>query len=136
MTTKTVLCFDFGMRKIGVAIGQSVTNTARALHNIKAQDGIPNWGVITALINEWRADALVVGLPYNMDKTEQHITFAARKFARRLEALYRLPVHMMDERLTTKEALSQLHELGDKKTDVDSYAALLILEAWLRDNAY
>ncbi len=133
MTAQTVLCFDFGMRKIGVAIGQSVTKTARPLQNIKATDGIPNWDLIANLIAEWTADALVVGLPYNMDGSEQTITLAARKFARRLEAKFHLPVHMKDERLSTKEALAQLQAKNDKKTEVDSYAAALILESWLRE---
>lgn len=129
----TLLCFDFGMRKIGVAVGQSVTKTAKALRNIKAQDGVPKWEQIGELINTWHADALVVGLPYNMDGTEQNISLAARKFAKRLEAKFQLTVHLKDERLTTKEAQSQLHEQGDKRTDVDSYAAALILESWLRE---
>lgn len=128
-----MLSFDFGMSKIGVAVGQSITQTARPLTNIKAQDGIPNWRDIESLIAEWHADALIVGLPYNMDGTLQDISLAARKFARRLKAQFRLPVYMCDERLTTKEAQSLLHEKGDKKTEVDSFAASLILESWFRE---
>ena len=136
MTTNanTLLAFDFGMRKIGVAIGQSVTGTARPLHNIKAQDGIPNWEQIQSLIDDWHADALVVGLPLNMDGTEQNILYAAKKFARRLEANFKLPVYLKDERLTTKEAQRLLMEKGDKKTTVDSFAAALILESWFREH--
>lgn len=135
MTTEsTLLAFDFGMRKIGVAVGQSVTQTARPLHNIKAQDGIPNWDEIQSLIKEWHADGLVVGLPLNMDGTEQTILFAAKKFARRLGEKYKLPVYLSDERLTTKEAQRQLIERGDKKTPVDSFAAALILESWFREH--
>lgn len=130
----TLLAFDFGMRKIGVAVGQSITGTARPLHNIKAQDGIPNWEHIQSLIDEWHANALVVGLPLNMDGTEQTILYAAKKFARRLETHFKLPVYLKDERLTTKEAQRLLSEKGDKKTAVDSFAAALILESWFREH--
>jgi putative Holliday junction resolvase len=133
---QTILCFDFGMSKIGVAIGQAITRTARPLQNIKAQDGIPSWEQIQQLIDEWAADALVVGLPYNMDGSLQDITFAARKFSRRLEAKFRLPVFLSDERLTTKEALSLLKDKGNKKTDLDSMAAVLILESWFREHSH
>lgn len=131
---QVILCFDFGMRKIGVAVGQSVTQSAKPLHNLKAQDGIPNWEQIQQLITEWHADALVVGLPYNMDGTLQDVSFAAKKFARRLETKFGLTVYLCDERLTTKEAQSLLQLTGDKKTAVDSLAAALILESWFREH--
>ena len=134
-TPATLLAFDFGMRKIGVAVGQSVTKTAEPLTPLKAQDGIPEWDQIDALIKEWQVAALVVGLPLNMDGSEQHIMFAAQKFARRLEHKFKLPVFLNDERLTTKEAQRILVERNDRKTSVDSFAAVLILESWMREHS-
>ena len=134
---KILLGFDFGMKRIGVAVGQSITQTANPLTTLKAQQGIPSWKEIETLINEWKADALIVGIPYNMDNTEQSITFSARKFANRLKGRFHLPVYLVDERLTTIEAKQQLAELGAKYADlkqVDSYAAKIILESWLKQH--
>lgn len=132
----TVIGFDFGMRKIGVAVGQTVSYTAQPLPLLKAQDGIPDWNHIQGLINEWAPNGLLVGIPYNMDKTEQEISLAARKFARRLETKYHLPIHLVDERLTTKEARAILRAQGSRETLVDSCAAALIVESWLREQPY
>lgn len=132
-TIHTVIGFDFGMRKIGIAVGQSVTKTASPLAKLNAQDGIPNWAHVGTLIKAWQPDALVVGLPLNMDGTTQDITFAAQKFSRRLKAFYRLPVFMMDERLTTKSAQSHFDKQAHKKADLDSLAAVIIVESWLRE---
>ena len=126
--------FDFGMRKIGMAVGQTVSCTAQPLPPLKAQDGIPAWDDIQTIIDEWGPNALVVGMPYAMDQSEQEITFAARKFARRLENKYHLPVHLVDERLTTREARDILQEQGSHARLVDSHAAALILESWLREH--
>ncbi len=125
------------MRKIGVAVGQAITESATPLTIIKAKDGIPSWEEIDILIKEWGADALVVGIPYNMDGSEQEIGFAAKKFAVRLKNHYHLPVFLVDERLTTVQAR---YELKDKRNfkqaqrNVDSVAAKLILESWFRDH--
>lgn len=131
---KVLLCFDFGMRKIGVAVGQTITRSASPLDIIKAQDGIPNWEQIAALIQTWNADTLVVGIPFNLDGSDQPITHATRKFARRLENHFHLPVLMIDERLTTKVARQAVQQIyaDDKKIAIDSYAAKIILESWFR----
>lgn len=131
----TLLGFDFGMRCIGVAVGQTLTQSATPLPALKVQDGIPNWQFIISLIKEWSADGLVVGLPLNMDGSRQTITFAAQKFANRLQEHSQLPVYCVDERLTTKEARAQIFATGQplQKENIDSYAAKLILESWLRD---
>jgi putative holliday junction resolvase len=130
-----VIGFDFGMRSMGVAVGQAVTRTATPLAALKARDGVPDWALVTTLINNWQPHALVVGIPLNMDGTEQPVTVAARRFARKLGGRYRLPVHEVDERLTTVEARTQLFEQGGykalDKTAVDSYAAKLMVEQWL-----
>lgn len=126
--------FDFGMRRIGVAIGQSVTKTANPLIILKAKDGVPSWDEIDKLIKTWKVDACVVGIPVHMDGKEQEITFAARRFAAKLKAQSHLPVFVVDERLTSIEAKRQMKENNvnrQKRQEIDSYAAKLILEAWL-----
>ncbi len=131
----TLLGFDFGMKRIGVAIGQTVTQTARPLGIIKADAGIPQWASLDKLIKNWQPDALVVGIPLNMDGTEQPITLNAREFATRLQLRFKLPVFEMDERLTSVEAKARLFESGGykalKNTPIDSVAAQLILQNWL-----
>jgi len=127
---QTLLAFDFGMKKIGVAVGQTVTKSATPLNKLPAKDGIPDWGSIKDLINEWKAKALVVGVPYNMDGSEQEITHAAKKFGNRLQERFQLPIYFVDERLTTVEAKSDLRHPSSL---VDSYAAKLILETCFRE---
>lgn len=128
------LTFDFGMKSIGVAIGQSVSGTASPLSALKAQDGIPDWSKIDALLQEWKPTQMLVGLPLNMDGTEQHLTQCSKKFARRLRHKFNLPVHEFDERLSTADAKQKLFELGGvkklKKDLIDSVSACLIYETW------
>lgn len=135
-SAKVVLGFDFGLRKIGVAIGQSITQSANPLTILKARDGIPSWDEIQKIINDWQAEAFVVGLPLHLDNSEQHISLAARKFARRLQGRFALPVYLVDERYSSREAKSQLKATDSLSADtlVDSYAAKLILESWFRQN--
>ena len=133
---KLLLGFDFGTKQIGVAVGQMITRQARELCNLKAQDGIPRWEQIEALIKEWQPDALVVGLPLHMDGTPSDMCVCAEKFARRLNGRFNLPVHTHDERLTTFEAkgqrLSQGQQRGSyKEQPVDALAAALLLQGWL-----
>jgi len=135
---KIVLGFDFGMKRIGVAIGQTVTQTARPLDTLPAKEGLPNWEALSKLINKWLPDALVVGIPLNMDGTDQPISDKARQFARQLSQHFQLPVHEMDERLTTKAARENLFAEGGYKAlqdgQVDRVAAQLILQNWLAEN--
>ena len=134
----TLIGFDFGMRRIGVAVGQMVTRSANPVAILKATDGVPNWDHILELITVWQADALVVGIPVSMDDSEQPITFAARKFANKLHGRFKLPVYTMDERLTTVEAkrvLAQQKKIASN-TPLDSYAAKLILEQWLHEQPW
>lgn len=131
----SVIAFDFGMKSIGIAIGQSVTGTASPLHAFRAQDGIPNWDKLAELITQWQPDALLVGLPLNMDGTQQPITASVKRFAGRLKHKYKLPVFLHDERLSTVDAKAKLFELGGykklTKEKVDSVSACLIYESWL-----
>ncbi|RUM48507.1 MAG: Holliday junction resolvase RuvX [Marinomonas sp.] len=133
-TAIAVLGFDFGTTRIGVAIGQSLTGQGRPLVPLKATDGIPNWDMISALVEEWQPDAFVVGLPLNMDGSENEMCQRARKFAKRLHGRYNRPYHMMDERLSSYEAKGQVIAQGGnrnfKENSVDGLAAQMILESW------
>lgn len=131
-----VMGFDYGTKRIGVAVGQKVTGTANAVGIIKARDGIPNWDQLDALIKEWQPSLFVVGLPLNMDDTMSDMGVTASRFARRLHGRYHLPAEMMDERLSTFEARSVLQESKDNPSAgdsdaLDAIAARLILESWL-----
>lgn len=131
-----VLGFDFGLKHIGVAVGQSLTQTASPLTALKATQGTLAWEAIAALISEWQPQALVVGLPLSMDNKELSITPAAKRFVDFLKAHTELPVYTVDERLTTKEAKQLLFEKsgarGLTKDKIDGVAAKLIVEQWLR----
>jgi len=132
-----VLGFDYGTRQIGVAVGQTLTASASPLRELRARDGIPDWEEIAALLREWRPDALVVGLPLNMDGTPSDMSARAEKFARRLQGRFGLSVHCIDERLSTFEAKQTLRDSGRRQhgsyrdNPVDSLAAVLLLETWL-----
>jgi len=130
---QTLLGFDFGEKRTGVAVGQSLTGTATALTTLNSQRNKPDWLGIEALIKEWQPNALVVGIPVHMDGTEQAMTLAARKFARQLEGRFQLPVHEAEERLSSVEAEEALGANPDKadKADIDREAARIILQSWL-----
>jgi putative holliday junction resolvase len=132
--SRTILAFDYGTKSIGVAVGQELTGTAALLSALKAQDGTPNWEQVEKLIADWQPQLLLVGLPLNMDGTEQPFTVRVRKFANRLHGRFGLPVELKDERLTTAEARSQLFAEGGfknlSKDKVDSFSAKLIFESW------
>ncbi|MGS0694645.1 Holliday junction resolvase RuvX [Shewanella sp. 0m-4] len=139
MGDKSVLGFDYGTKSIGIAIGQELTASARPLLSIKAVDGIPRWEEIGALINEWKPDLVVVGLPLNMDGTEQEMTQRARKFANRINGRFGIKVETQDERLTTADAKARLFEMGGYKAltkgQVDAMSAVLIVESYF-ENQY
>ena len=102
--TKSLLGFDYGLKQIGVASGQTLTNSAEGIAILKAVDGIPDWSQVDKLLQEWRPDLVVVGLPLNMDDSESDLSSRARKFARRLYGRFGVEVEMVDERLTSREA--------------------------------
>lgn len=136
MPNGVLLGFDFGYKRIGVAVGQTLTASASPLATLSAKQGVPRWESIQILIKKWRPNALIVGLPTCIDDSEQYTTGAARAFAHQLEEKFTLPVYLVDERLTTVEARAYLFEQGGyrriKSTEVDSIAACLILEQWFR----
>ena len=132
-----VLGFDFGTRNIGVAAGQVITRTASALLSLKARDGVPDHNQIEALIKEWMPDAVVVGIPLNMDGSESEMSRRARKFGNRIHGRFNLPFYEADERLTSFETKEWAGKLGHKgnygSNPVDAMSAQIILEAWLND---
>ncbi len=134
-----VIAFDYGEKHIGVAVGQTVTNTATPLKPLLAKDGQPDWQTVERLIKEWQPDYLLVGLPLNMDTTEQLLTRRAKKFANRLKGRFGITVKMMDERLSSVEAREQLFSAGGfkglNKNSIDSQAARLILESWFNSHS-
>ena len=130
-----VMGFDFGLKRIGIAIGQCVTQTANPLTILKAKNGTPEWSQIEKLLSEWAIDACVVGLPLNMDGSEQPITHHAKQFGHLLTKKFHLPVYFVDERLTTIAAKDRMHSTlkGQERFDpADSVSAQMILESWLR----
>ncbi len=132
---KTVLGFDFGSKYFGVAVGYISPKMARPLTSLTMQAGEPPWKEIEALLKMWSPDALIVGIPLNMDGTEQPIAQSARFFLENLKQRFQLPVFAVDERLTTVEARSRLFESGGykalSKKAIDSVSAQIIVEAWL-----
>lgn len=122
---RSFLAFDFGLKRVGVASGNSLTGTAQPLRTVAAE-GDARFLLIGKLIEEWRPDALVVGVPFHPDGAEHENTVRARRFARQLQGRFRLPVHEVDERYTTTEARAA----GAR--DADAAAACLILEQFLR----
>ena len=132
--SRSLMGFDFGTRSIGIATGQEVTGTASPLTSIKANDGIPDWDQIEKILKEWQPDLLIVGLPLNMDGTEQEMTQRAKKFGQRLHGRFGVQVELHDERLSTVEARAGLFEHGGfralDKGSVDSASAVVILESY------
>lgn len=128
----TVLGFDYGLRHIGVAVGQSVTGTASPLCTVAVRNGKPDWPAIETLLTTWAPDVAIVGEPLNMDGSEQMMTAASRRFARQLHGRFGIPVQHADERLSTVEARAELAEAGRLDRPDHPVAARIIVESWLR----
>lgn len=136
-STLTVFGLDFGTRKLGVAVGQTLTRTAMGIAVIPVKALEPDWAQLDALVQRWKPGAFVVGMPYNMDGTESAMTEKAQRFARTVSARYDRHCHSIDERLSTREARAITREnaerIGKKYNDrakVDAMAAQLLLESW------
>jgi len=138
-TVLTVLAFDFGLRQIGVAVGNMQLKTSQALAVITAKNGKPEWAAIEKIMSDWKPDLLVVGDPLNMDGSASEMSDRAQKFARRLHGRWGTAIEMADERLSSFEAKQDMRERGHrgdyKDKPVDSYAAELILQSWFRKQA-
>ncbi len=139
--TDTYLGFDFGNKKMGVAVGQRTTAIANPLQTIRSINQQPDWRLISKLINEWYPAGLVVGISRQADGSDNPITPRMLKFCRQLEGRYNLPVYQVDEALTTFEAkqmlFDELHVNANKLWEVqDQLAAQLILQSWLNLENY
>jgi putative Holliday junction resolvase len=135
----TIIAFDFGLRRIGVAVGQTVTGSANALTVVPASEQ-PDWQSITRIVEEWKPSAFVVGLPLAEDGADTTMSEAARRFGRQLEGRYHTPVHLQDERLTSFGAQQRFVAArsrgGMRRKDAalkDAMAAQIILENWLQN---
>jgi putative holliday junction resolvase len=130
----TVLAFDFGEKRIGVAVGETLLSLAHPLLTIDAEENAAKFEQITALLQEWQPVLLIVGLPMTMDGDAHAMTALAQKFAQRLEGRFNLPVMMIDERLTSAEAAQSLREAGitgrAQKQHLDQVAAQTILQSY------
>lgn len=130
-----IMAFDYGSKKIGVAVGQQLTKTASPLATVFSGPNQTNWESIDQHIKQWRPSAFVVGLPLQMNNKPQHITHLTLRFIKALEKTYQKPIFKVDERLSTQAAKAEIFEQkgyrGLKNTEIDSIAACLILENWL-----
>ena len=134
----TVLAFDFGMRRIGVAIGNTLTNIAQDLSTIDEPRDAQRWTAIARVVAEWQPQVLVVGLPVHADGTPHTMTARAGTFAQRLRATFGLTVETIDERYTTQVAQMEIGNAGGGRAargTRDSVAARLILQGWLDERA-
>ncbi|MES2499253.1 MAG: Holliday junction resolvase RuvX [Pseudomonadota bacterium] len=132
--TGTILGFDFGEKRIGIAVGETLLKVAHALTTIESETNDARFNLIAKLIEEWRPSLLIVGLPTHMDGNAHLMTGLAKKFAQRLEGRFNLPVMMIDERLSSAEATENLNAAGIKaakqKTFIDAVAAQTILQSY------
>ncbi len=134
-----ILAFDFGLRRLGLAAGDTLTRSARALRTLPCNAGEPDWTLLLREVSAVGAHQLVVGCPYNVDDSDSAITGKARDFAAELQSRSGLPVHLVDERFSSLEAEEMLRgqrASGQRrnrieKTDIDAMAAAIILERWL-----
>jgi len=137
--TGTFLAFDFGTKRIGVAVGNSISGTAQPLTTLRGEQNEQRFAAIGALIREWQPAALVVGLPSNDDGTPHELTRLCRRFAQRLKGRFDLPTILVDERYTSAAASSQLAEMGirgiKQKPLLDQVAAQQILQAYFEEPA-
>ena len=138
---EVVLAFDYGSRRIGVAVGQTLSGTASPVGVLPSSDAGPDWAAVKQCLQQWGPSRLLVGLPYNMDGSDTILTPTCRAFGDELARRSGLPVDFVDERLTSRAATDELREArrsGAKPRrvrpqDIDANAARLILETWLRE---
>ena len=132
---RIVMAFDFGIKHIGIAIGQEITKTASTFYSIKALEGQPDWNELDDIIHEWKPDLIVVGDPYNMDGSRSKIQDMSDRFSDALYKRYQIQLEKTDERLSSREANERLQNLdiGTKSSsNKHSISAQVILEDWFR----
>ena len=133
--SSVLMAFDYGLRNIGIAIGQNITKSASTFYTIKAKEGEPDWIKLDSIVKEWEPTLFIVGDPFNMDGTRSEFQKRISQFSTKLKNRYKIRLHMMDERLTTKEAKERIKtgssELKES-TNKHSISAQIILEDWFR----
>lgn len=140
MAARTLLGFDYGKRRIGVAVGQEITHTAQGLTTIVCTNDQPDWDAIDKLVRQWQPQLLVVGMPHNMDDSPHELAPVVQSFGDKLRHRYQLPVVWIDERLSSREAEQRItasqrpKQRKQDKAEVDKLAAELILQSWLNSN--
>ena len=134
---RTLLGFDFGLSRIGIAVGQELTATARPLTTLTSQQQRPDWSAIGRIIEEWQPDLAIVGIPRHADGSASEMTTAALRFSRQLAGRYHLAIDTIDERLSSVAAeafIAQAGQLNQRRRrdrcTIDQVAAALILESW------
>ena len=130
-----VMAFDYGLRNIGIAIGQNITKSASTFYAIKANEGVPDWIKLDSIIEEWEPSLFIVGDPFNIDGTKSEFQKKIVKFSSRLKKRYGVEIQMIDERLTTKEAKDRLESESNilrTSSNEHSISAQIILEDWFR----
>ena len=130
-----VMAFDYGLRNIGIAIGQSMTKRASTFYAIKAKEGEPDWIKLDSIVKEWEPALFIVGDPFNMDGTKSEFQKRISRFSSELKSRYQIRLHMMDERLTTKEAKERIKTESSgliESANKHSVSAQIILEDWFR----
>lgn len=132
--SKSIMSFDFGTQKMGMAVGQALIESATPLALFPMRDGIPNWDELLKIVKQHQPQLFLVGLPLNMDDSESELSARARKFARRLRHQTNIETWMVDERLTTREARESLDRYQSqgqaKRLSADSLAAAILIENW------
>ena len=129
------MAFDFGLRNIGIAIGQNITKSASTFYAIKAKEGEPDWMKLDSIVKEWEPSLFIVGDPINMDGTKSEFQKRILKFSNDLKKRYAINIYKMDERLTTKEAKERIKDESNglqASANKHSISAQIILEDWFR----
>ena len=135
MASHIVFGFDYGSRRIGIAVGQMITKSANPLKQLPNNKGGPDWHLLDKLVREWQPERFIVGLPLNMDDSPSKMSQEAQAFARKLSEHYTIPAEFIDERLSSREAKERLLEQGEtspSKEQINTLSAQIILESWLR----
>lgn len=134
-----IAAFDFGLKHIGVAIGQEITDTAQTFYSLKAELGQPNWDELDVIVRDWQPKLFIVGNPINMDGSDSEIKEKSDKFSTLINKRYKIPVELMDERLSTREAKERMKSnsdfIVDSSADVHEISAQIILESWFREKS-
>ncbi|HET8701147.1 MAG TPA: Holliday junction resolvase RuvX [Nitrococcus sp.] len=140
MSAQIYLGFDYGWRRLGIAVGEGLTGSAHPVTTLTCRQGRPDWKLLAEIIETWQPAALVVGIPRHADGSASKTTLRAAAFAQELEQRWNLPTHRVDERLSSHEARTRLQEAAGRrlrgasgKALVDRLAAQIILQTWLNE---